>query len=126
MVGGQSNYYRFDDQVADIYVAYFAKQRYNWSRHNPLANIGSPTAGHGTYWWWFGNAFFKVQLEKGTFIFKTDGQMEGINSDAPEYKVMIDYYKIPKEYTDGKEMVLIYQAKSFDNMQNGLFMIREK
>lgn len=126
MVDNSQKYYRFDDQEADIYVAFFAKERYNWSRHNPLANIGSPTAGHGSYWWWFGNAYFKVQLEKAAFVFKTDGQMIGISSDTPYYKVMIDFYTIPKEYTNGKEVVLIYQAKSYENMNDGLFMIREK
>lgn len=126
MVDNSQKYYRFDDQEADIYVAFFAKERYNWSRHNPLANIGSPTAGHGTYWWWFGYPFMKVQLEKAAFVFKTEGQMDGLTSKTPQYKVLIDYYKMPKEYTNGKEVVLIYQAKSFENMKDGLFMIREK
>lgn len=126
MVDNSQKYYRFDDQEADIYVAYFAKERYNWSRHNPLANIGSPTAGHGSYWWWFGNAFMKVHLGKGEFVFKTDGQMDGITSDTPQYKVLIDYYNIPKEFTNGKEVVLIFQDRSFDTMDYGLFMIREK
>ncbi len=126
MVSGLGNYYRFDDQEADIYVAYFSKERYNWSRHNPLANLGSPTAGHGSYWWWFGNAYLKVQLEKGIFVFKTEGQMDGSTSNTPRYKVLIDYYKIPKELTNGKEVVLIYQDESFENMDYGLFMIKEK
>lgn len=126
MVNNLGNYYRFANQNTDIDVVFFAKQRYNWSRHNPLANIGSPTGGHGSYWWWFGNAFMKIPLEKEAFVFKTDGQMVGYTSDTPDYKVMIDLYKIPKEYTNGKEAVLIYQGKSFENMNDGLFMIREK
>lgn len=126
MVKDLGNWNAYSDQPSAIYVAHFAKQQHNWSRYNPLANLGSPTAGHGSYWWWKGNAYMKVQLEKGEFIFKTDGQLLEEYDERTEYKVLLSYCQIPKQHSQGKDVVLLFQESSVDSMEDGFYMIREK
>lgn len=126
MIKDLGNWNSFSDQRSELYVTHFSKEQHNWSRYNPLSNLGSPTAGHGSYWWWKGNAYMKVLLENGEFIFKTDGQLLEESGDRTEYKVSLSYCKIPKEYSQGKDLVLLFQESFLGNMKNGVFMIREK
>ncbi|MCH7403344.1 hypothetical protein ACFOUP_08150 [Belliella kenyensis] len=117
----ESNY--FTKKPSALYIRYFAKQTYNWSRLNPFAGIGSTTGGVELNWLWIGEAFMELKLAKENIIFKTGCKL----SESHGYQTVVSSYRVPKEYTQGKEVVFLYQNKYNGNEENaGWYIIIEK
>ncbi|MCH7407858.1 hypothetical protein MM239_00495 [Belliella sp. DSM 111904] len=108
------------DLSPDLYLKHFAKEKFIWSWFLPNFN---PT-GYGPPKW-KGKAYLTIELEKGALTYKKNANDYGDNN----FKFEISYYKIPRELTGGKEVVLVYQGEGFarnNKESQGFYVIVEK
>lgn len=118
------DYYNLTETPSELYIKYFVREDFNWNSLNPLYGIGSIT-GNTTTYSWTGKAFVSMQLQKESLTYKVNS----LEYKTKRYRVNLDYYKVPKEYTQGKEVVFFYQGTDFGIGQKesrGWYIITEK
>ncbi len=114
-----SDPYYLIESPSDLYVFQFAKEEFNTNSLNPFRGWGNTTGKTSTFTW-SGTAYLKLKLDTSTIAFKANTAWYKNFG----YRFDVDLYRIPKQYTNGKEIVIFYQGDQFKNKEDlGLYFI---